>query len=118
MTYGDLKTAIQNYVQTSEATFTGQINDFIRTAEDRVYRSVQMPAFWNSTAVDGIGAQTTITLPAGAIEVYNVRVSKDDGDATGEWTYLLRKCLQESRSITLWGLLGQRVASTQTSRLR
>lgn len=91
MTYGELKTAIQNYVQTSEATFTGQINDFIRTAEDRVYRSVQMPAFWNSTAVDAIGDTTTITLPAGAIEVYNVRVSKDDGDVTGEWTYLLRK---------------------------
>ncbi len=91
MTYDELKTAIQNYVQTSEATFTGQINDFIRTAEDRVYRSVQMPAFWNSTAVAAITDTTTITLPAGAIEVYNVRVSKDDDQTTGEWTYLLRK---------------------------
>jgi len=90
MTYGELKTAIQNYVQTSEATFVAQIPDFIRTAEDRTYRSVQMPAFWKSTTVGDIGADASITI-TGAIEVYDVRVSKDVGQVTGEWTYLLKK---------------------------
>ena len=90
MNYGDLNQAIQDYVQTSEATFTGHINDFVRTAEDRVYRSVQMPAFWKSTAVGEMPDSTSVTID-GAIEIYSVRVSKNAGETTGEWTYLLKK---------------------------
>ena len=92
MTYAELKVAIQNYVQNSDSVFTASIDDFIRTSEDRVYRSVQMPAFWKSKASDKIDpASTTITLPAGAIEVYDVRVSQVSDKPTGPWSYLLRK---------------------------
>ena len=91
MTYAELKVAIQNYVQNSDSVFTASIDDFIRTSEDRVYRSVQMPAFWKSKASEKITATTTITLPAGAIEVYDVRVSQTDNNQSGPWSYLLRK---------------------------
>ena len=91
MNYGDLKTAIQDYVQSSEATFTSHLDDFVRTAEERIYRLVQLPAFFESSVIDEIGSVTAITLPAGSIEVYGVRISKTAGDADGEWTYLLKK---------------------------
>jgi len=91
MTYAELKVAIQNYVQNSDSVFTASIDDFIRTSEDRVYRSVQMPAFWKSKASAKIGETTTITLPAGAVEVYDVRVSQTDNISSGPWSYLLRK---------------------------
>lgn len=91
MTYAELKTAIQNYVQTSEATFTSQINDFIRTAEDRVYRSVQMPAFWKTDSNGTLSAGTTVTLPAGSLEVYDFRICETDESTDGPWRYLLRK---------------------------
>jgi hypothetical protein len=91
MNYGELKTAIQDYVQSSETTFTSHIDDFVRTAEERIYRLVQLPAFFESSAIGDIGSVTAITLPAGSIEVYGVRISKTAGDEDGEWTYLLKK---------------------------
>ena len=91
LNFSEMKTAIQDYVQSDEETFVSHLDQFVRNAEDRVYRSVQLPAFFKSTAAGDIGAVTTITLPAGSIEVYSIRVSKTAGDDDGEWTYLLKK---------------------------
>ena len=90
MNYGELTTAIKEYLQNEDTTFVGQIDTFILTAEDRVYRAVQMPAFFNSSAgVLTLG--TSITLPSGSIEVYDVRVSETNNNVNGPWRYLLRK---------------------------
>jgi len=91
MNYGDLTIAIRDYLQNNDSTFLDQMNTFILSAEDRVYRAVQMPAFWKSTTVGDIGSSTTITLPAGSIEVYDVRVSETANDEDGPWRYLLKK---------------------------
>ena len=91
MNYGELTTAIREYLQNDDATFLNQMNTFILSTEDRVYRAVQMPAFWQSTTVGDIGSSTTITLPAGSVEVYDVRVSETANDEDGPWRYLLKK---------------------------
>jgi len=42
-TYGTLKTAIQDYLEVSETTFTNQLDTFIRESEDRIFSFVQLP---------------------------------------------------------------------------
>ena len=42
-TYSTLKTAIQDYLQVSESTFTTQQPTFITEAEDRIFSFVQLP---------------------------------------------------------------------------
>lgn len=42
-TYGTLKTAIQDYLEVSESTFTTQLPTFITEAEDRIFSFVQLP---------------------------------------------------------------------------
>ena len=42
-TYGTLKTAIQDYLEVSESTFTTQLPTFITQAEDRIFSFVQLP---------------------------------------------------------------------------
>ena len=92
MTYGELVAAIQNYCQSSEPLFTGQINTFIRTSEDRVYRSIQLPAFFTATAdADFSSVDPDYTLPAGSIEVHGIRFTDTKDVVTGTWSYLLRK---------------------------
>ena len=42
-TYGTLKTAIQDYLEVSETTFTTQLPTFIKESEDRIFSFVQLP---------------------------------------------------------------------------
>ena len=98
MDYTELVAAIKDYVQNDESTFVSHINDFIITAEDRIFAKVQMPAFWNSdidqVCVDGTAEYT---LDAGVIDIFSVRVSEGTtsqataGVQFGPVRYLLRK---------------------------
>jgi len=42
-TYATLKTAVQDYLEVSESTFTTQLSTFIKEAEDRIFSFVQLP---------------------------------------------------------------------------
>ena len=42
-TYATLKTAVQDYLEVSESTFTTQLPTFIKEAEDRIFSFVQLP---------------------------------------------------------------------------
>jgi hypothetical protein len=42
-TYSTLKTAIQDYLEVSETTFTNELPTFIQEAEDRIFSFVQLP---------------------------------------------------------------------------
>ena len=42
-TLSTLKTAVQDYLQVSETTFTNQLDTFIKESEDRIFSLVQLP---------------------------------------------------------------------------
>jgi len=42
-TLATLKTAVQDYMESSETTFTNNLNGFIKEAEDRIFNNVQLP---------------------------------------------------------------------------
>ena len=45
MTLTELKTLVENFVESSETTFVASLNDFIKSAEDRIFELVQSDFF-------------------------------------------------------------------------
>ena len=44
-TYSSLKTAIQDYSESTESSFVTHLDDFIKTTEERILKSVQLDYF-------------------------------------------------------------------------
>ena len=44
-TYSQLKTAIQNYMENDETTFTSTLDTFIQQAEERILKEVELLGF-------------------------------------------------------------------------
>ena len=44
-TYGELKQAIKDYTENDETTFTNNLPVFIRNAEERILKNVQLSEF-------------------------------------------------------------------------
>ena len=45
MTYSELTTLIQNYLNNDESTFVATIPDFVKNAEERIFNLVQEDVF-------------------------------------------------------------------------
>ena len=97
MKYSELKAAIQDYTQNSEATFVSNINNFIIAAEDVVFMAIPMPAFWKSDLPrDCVGGTAEYELDAGVLDIFSVRIgevvgNQDTGVTYGPSKYLLLK---------------------------
>lgn len=106
MNFGELKTAIQDYCQSSETSFVSNLNNFIIVAEDRVFSAVDLPSRWednDSLTLEANKAEyvvggSTDTDAAGIIEILSVRVAESasatpqaDGVEYGPVRYLLQK---------------------------
>lgn len=92
MNYSQLVTEIQSY--TENQFVTADINTFIQQAEQRVYNSVQLPAFRKNV----IGQMTTgnkyLSLPTNWLSTFSIAVIglvNGNPSQTGEFTYLLNK---------------------------
>jgi hypothetical protein len=62
MNYGELKQAIQDYLEVHEAPFTDHLDEFIEAAEQRIYNEVNLPATRKTVA-------GTLTIGDGAIDL-------------------------------------------------
>ena len=52
-TYSGLKTAVQNYLDNDETTFTNTLDTFIQQTEERILKSVQLPVFRKNSTGSG-----------------------------------------------------------------
>ena len=106
MDFAQLKTAIQDYCQSSETSFVANLNNFIIAAEDRIFAVIDMPSAWEDDdglrLIDGnaeyeLGGALTVG-DAGVINVLSVRLSENasaadqlSGVEFGPVRYLLQK---------------------------
>ena len=86
MTYDELCTAIQDYVENSFSTT--QLNLFIIEAEQRIYNSIQLPDLRKN--VTGVITQHNkyLQCPDDFLSVYSIAVIDP---TSGDYTYLLNK---------------------------
>ena len=86
MQYSELKQAIQDYAQNSETTFVSNIDNFIRSAEDKIFLSVQMPATRKSNVYYTVSGQPHYTLEPGVVDIRSIRIGESvetSSDYTG-----------------------------------
>lgn len=86
MTYAELVDAIQDYMVNSEATFVANIPVFVQQAEERIFRSVYLPAFVKNGTVATVNGTPTVTVPSDFI--YPVSMTVVSGTTR---SYLLKK---------------------------
>jgi len=80
MNYTQLTDALKDYLETTETSFVANIPMFVRQAEERIYRSVQIPELRkNATAATTAGNQY-LARPSDFLSVFSLAVVEADGD--------------------------------------
>jgi hypothetical protein len=75
MNWGQIKTAVQQYLENEEATFVGNFPLFARLCEEDIYRKVQLPVT-RQTAVSTIFINDyLLTIPSDAMSVYSLALT-------------------------------------------
>ena len=87
MTLSELKTLIQNYVQNSETTFVATLDDFIKNAEDRIFKLVQLDYFRKNVQGNMTAGSRFLTAPADFEQSFSLAVI----DANGDYHFLDKK---------------------------
>ena len=86
MNYSELVQAVKDYTENTEATFVNNIDMFIRQAEERIFRDVQIPELRKSVTGNTSANNQYLARPADFIAPLSLAVIN-----SGEFTYLLDK---------------------------
>ena len=84
-TYTTLKSAIGDYVDSAETTFTNNLPVFIKEAEERILKNVQLSVFRKNVTGCGTSGNTYLAAPSDFLTPLSLAVL--DGDSN--YTYLL-----------------------------
>jgi len=87
MNYAQLVTAIEDYTETTEATFVSQIPTFVQLAEERIYNTVDLPSLRRNVTGTLTINNKYLSTPGDFLSVYSLAVI----NAAGEYEYLLNK---------------------------
>ncbi len=94
-TYATLKTAVQDYCETSETTFDTQLPTFIKESEERILKNVELPVFRKNVTGNATNNSTYLSTPSDFLAPYSLAVIKDS-----EYSYLLFKHVSFARAYT------------------
>ena len=79
-TYAQLKQAIQDFTENDETSFVNNIPLFIRNAEERIFKGVQLSLFRkNATASTSVG-NPYLAVPADYLAPFSLSLRGGDGD--------------------------------------
>lgn len=87
LNYTELKQAIEDYTEYSETSFVANIPVFIRTAEERIFRSVMIPELRKNATSALTPASPYLVRPDDFLAPFSLAVI----DAAGTYCYLLDK---------------------------
>jgi len=73
-TYTTLKTAIQDYLETDEATLVANMPVIVKQAEDRILKSVQLPDFRRNVTGSMTGDDQYLAAPTDYLSAYSMAI--------------------------------------------
>ena len=76
-TYGQLKQAVQDYTENYETTFVNNLPVFIRLAEDKILKQVQLNLFRKTQASTFVVGSKYLNLPTDFLAPYSLSYVKD-----------------------------------------
>jgi hypothetical protein len=87
MNYTELTQALQDYLETSETSFVSNIPTFVRQAEERIYRSVQIPELRKNGIAATTAGNQYLARPSDFLSMFSLAVI----DSSGNYTFLYDK---------------------------
>jgi hypothetical protein len=88
MTYSELSTLIQNYLNNDESTFVSTIADFVKNAEDRIFNLVQEDVFRKNVEGSVTAGSRFLTAPSDFLLSFSLAVIDS---TTNDYHFLLKK---------------------------
>lgn len=79
-TYAQLKTAIQDYTENTETSFVTNLPIFIRTAEERILKNVQLSLFRKNVTASTTASNKYLTCPSDFLAPFSLSLAGTDGD--------------------------------------
>jgi hypothetical protein len=95
MTYGELKQAVQDYTENDETTFVNNLPLFIRLAEERILKSVQLNLFQKNQSGSMSSGNQFLAVPSDFLAPFSLSI-----DVSGDKEFLLFKDLDFVQTYT------------------
>jgi ribosomal protein S20 len=95
-TLSSLKTAIQDYAESTESSFVTHLPDFIKSAEERILKNVQLDVFKKNVTGSGTASNTYLAMPTDFLAPFSLAVIDSDNN----YNYLLLKHVSFIRDYT------------------
>ena len=86
-TYATLKTAIQDYMESTESSLVSNLDNFIETTEERILKNVQLDDFRKNVVGDMTTSSPYLGSPTDFLAPFSLAVI----DGSGNYSYLLLK---------------------------
>lgn len=94
MTYAELKSLIQNYLQNTETSFTTYLPDMIKQAEDRILENVQLPVFRKNQSGAVTSGNQYLGIPTDFLAPYSLSYTSSSNQ-----TFLINKDVNWIREV-------------------
>ena len=94
-TLTQLKTAIQDYSDNSETTFVNNINNFIKAAEEKIFKSVDLDLFRKNVTSAFTSSDQFLTVPTDYLASFSLQIT-----TSGSESFLLQKDVNYLREHT------------------
>ena len=78
MTYAELKSLIQNYLENTEATFVSDLPKIIEQAETRILKSVKLPVFRKNVEGSITSGNKYLNTPSDFLDNYSLALTNSD----------------------------------------
>ena len=79
-TYGELKTAIQDYTQNDETTFVNNLPTFVRLTEEKIFKIIQLELFRKNVITSFASANQFLGVPSDFISPISFSFTNTAGD--------------------------------------
>ncbi len=95
-TLATLKSAIQDYQESTETSFVSNLDNFIKTAEERILKNVQLDDFKKNQTGTVTNGNTYLTMPSDYLAPFSLAVI----DSSSNYNFLLLKQVSFIRDFT------------------
>lgn len=76
-TYAQLKTAIQDFAENTETSFVTHLPDFIRAAEDRIFKLVDLEVFRKNATSNLTSSDPYLSVPSDYLSSFSLSITRD-----------------------------------------
>ena len=74
-TFAELKTAIQDYTDNTETTFVNHLSDFIKGAEDRIFKTVDLEVFRKNVTTAATVSDKFLSIPSDYLASFSLQIT-------------------------------------------